>query len=74
MPREWMGGHVFGDQPEAEYRELLRVTRQGGMIILCPGNSDLDNDRHRFLMDRGFEWSRFEEPRDGVKRKYWRKA
>ena len=68
-----MGGHVFGDDPEMEYRELLRVTRPGGMIILCPGNSDIDNDVHAFLDSRGFNWSRFEEPRDGWKRKYWQK-
>ncbi len=67
-----MGGHVFGDDLDAEYQELLRVTRPGGIIILCPGNNDADNDTHDFLVARGFEWSRFEEPRDGWKRKYWR--
>ena len=67
-----MGGHVFGDDPDTEYRELLRVTKAGGMIILCPGNSDADNATHSFLLARGFEWSRLEEPRDGWKRKYWR--
>lgn len=66
-----MGGHVYGDDLEAEYQELVRVTRPGGMIILCPGNNDQDNDIHAFLVAHGFEWSRFEEPRDGVKRKYW---
>ncbi len=35
-----MSGHVFGDAPEAEYREMRRVTKPGGMIVLCPGNSD----------------------------------
>jgi len=67
-----MGGHVFGDDLEAEYKELRRVTRPGGMIILCPGNTNLDNETHRFLVLHGFEWSRFEEPRDGMKRKYWK--
>lgn len=67
-----MGGHVFGNFPEAEYKELLRVTKPGGMIILCPGNSDKDNDVHSFLTSNGFDWSRFEEPRDGWKRKYWK--
>lgn len=67
-----MGGHVFGDDLEDEYQELCRVTKSGGMIILCPGNNDLDNDRHEFLGSHGFEWSRFEEPRDGMKRKYWK--
>ncbi|MFW9842200.1 MAG: class I SAM-dependent methyltransferase [Candidatus Thorarchaeota archaeon] len=66
-----MGGHVFGDQPEEEYRELVRVTKRGGMVILCPGNNDEDNSVHNFLVPNGFEWSRFEEPKDGMKRKYW---
>jgi SAM-dependent methyltransferase len=68
-----MGGHAFGEALNAEYEELLRVTKVGGMIILCPGNNDTDNDTHSFLVTRGFEWSRFEEPRDGWKRKYWRR-
>ena len=66
-----MGGHVFGDQLEEEYRELLRVTKRGGMIILCPGNNDEDNSVHGFLVSHGFKWSRFEEPMNGIKRKYW---
>lgn len=35
----------------------------------CP---QLNNAVHHFLVERGFEWSRFEEPVDGVKRKYWK--
>ncbi len=69
-----MGSHVFGDQPEMECRELLRVTKSGGMVILCPGNNDQDNSVHSFLISQGFGWSRFEEPQDGMKRKYWKKA
>lgn len=69
-----MGGHVFGEYPEKEYSELLRVTKPGGMIILCPGNNDEDNDIHDFLIREGFEWSKFEEPRDGMKRKYWKQV
>jgi SAM-dependent methyltransferase len=67
-----MGGHVFGDQPEEEYREVVRVTKPGGMVILCPGSVDRDDDRHRFLVSQGFEWSRFEEPGEGAVRKYWK--
>ncbi len=67
-----MGGHVFGDRPEAEYAEMVRVVKPGGVVILCPGNNDKDDDRHHFLVNRGFEWSRFEEPGDGIKRKYWK--
>ncbi len=68
-----MGGHVFGDEPEAEWREMERVTKKGGMVILCPGNSDLGDDRHRFLLSQGCQWSRFEEPQGGWKRKYWKR-
>jgi SAM-dependent methyltransferase len=64
-----MAGHVFGEYLDMEYEELTRVTKPGGMIILCPGNSDIDNDTHKFLVSHGFEWSRFDEPQDGVKRK-----
>lgn len=67
-----MGGHVFGDDPAQEYAELARVTRPGGMIILCPGNNDQDNVVHAFLIEQGFACSRFEEPGDGMKRKYWK--
>ncbi len=67
-----MGGHVYGDQPEAELAELERVTRPGGMVILCPGNSDRDDAPHACLVEHGYHWSRFEEPHDGTKRKYWK--
>jgi SAM-dependent methyltransferase len=68
-----MGGHVFGDEPQAEHHEMARITKPGGTIILCPGNNDRDDDRHTYLLDQGFTWARFEEPRDGMKRKYWKK-
>lgn len=67
-----MGGHVFGDDPQAEHAELVRVAKPGGMVILCPGNNDRDEGWHQFLVGQGFEWSRFEEPGDGIKRKYWK--
>jgi SAM-dependent methyltransferase len=67
-----LGGHVFGDNPEEERRELERVTKPGGMVILCPGNNDKDNLAHKVLTTNGYSWSRFEEPEDGWKRKYWK--
>lgn len=69
-----MAGHVVGDDIEAEYRELRRVTRAGGVIALHPAtnDSDEDNQTHRFLIDQGFEWDRFEEPGEGFKRSYWK--
>lgn len=67
-----LGGHVFGDNSEEERRELERVTKLGGMVILCPGNNDKDNLAHKVLTTNGYSWSRFEEPEDGWKREYWK--
>jgi SAM-dependent methyltransferase len=66
-----LGGHVFGDDCAAEYAELARVTHSGGSIILMPGNSDRDDDQHAFLIQHGFQWARFLEPPDWM-RKYWK--
>ena len=66
-----MGGHVFGDDPQAEYAEMKRVTKPGGMVILCPG-SNLSEPFHEYLLTQEFNWSEFEEPTEGMKRKYWK--
>lgn len=72
-----MGGHVFGDYPEEEFAEMYRVVKQGGTLILMPGNNDVDNDIHEFLLQKGMNWDRFLEPGPdfghGWKRKYWKK-
>lgn len=67
-----MCGFVFGDHLQAEHDELVRVTKPGGMVILCPGNVDRDTQAHDFLVAQGYQWSRFEAPGDGIKRKYWK--
>ncbi|MEA3314011.1 MAG: integrase core domain-containing protein, partial [Caldisericota bacterium] len=67
-----LGGFVFGDNKENEYREMERVTKKDGIIIYCPENIDADNDEHRFLINKEFEWATFETPDDGMKRKYWK--
>jgi SAM-dependent methyltransferase len=66
-----MGAHVFGDEPAREHAEMARVTKPGGMLIHCPGNNDTDNEQHAFLVERGYAWARFEQPTEGMKRKYW---
>jgi SAM-dependent methyltransferase len=68
-----MCGHVFGDTPEASYKEMKRITSTGGMIILCPGTSVKEAKAHEYLVSQEFSWSTFEEPKDGTKRKYWKK-
>jgi SAM-dependent methyltransferase len=67
-----VAGHVFGEDCDAEYAEMRRVVRPGGMILLHPGtNAGSEDDAHHFLMSKGFNYDTFEEPGDGLKRKYW---
>lgn len=71
-----MGGHVIGENIPAEIAEMERVTKYGGMVVLCPGNIDSDNEVHKQLLSLGFSWSRFLEPGEdfgsGYKRNYWK--
>ena len=71
-----MCGHVSGSSIENDIAELERVLKPGGMIIFCPGEVDRDTERHKYLIEHGFEYSRFLEPGDspasGWKRKYWK--
>ncbi len=67
-----MEGHAFGDNIEEEHKEMERVTKTGGTIVHCPGNNDIDNEVHQFLIAKGYNWSTFEEPGEGMKRKYWK--
>lgn len=70
-----ISGHVFGADPEAEHREMCRVTRPGGMIIHCPGTSAASQaGAHDFLVAAGYEWSIFEEPDSEPVRKYWKRV
>lgn len=65
-----ISGHVFGDFIEDEFCEMYRVTRDGGNIVLFPGNSDSDNEIHEYLLRRGFRWGKFHEPGVGYVRWY----
>lgn len=70
-----MGGHVFGDDPEAELAEIERVIRSGGMAVFMPAsNQEGDSENHALLVAEGYEWDTFEEPEEGVKRKYWKRV
>ncbi len=59
-----------------ETREMERITKPDGRVILCPGNTDADNETHHLLLRLGYEWARFLEPGEawgsGYKRKYWK--
>lgn len=68
-----LSAYVFGGEPEAEHRELSRVTRPGGMIVHCPGTSRVPRERpvHEYLLWAGYEYGEFHDG-EGVKRKYWK--
>jgi hypothetical protein len=68
-----MGGHVFGDEPEAELAEMERVTRPGGQVVFMPAtNQEGDTENHALLVGNGYQWDTFAEPEEGRKRKYWK--
>lgn len=67
-----MSGHVFGDFPQEEYQEMVRITRPGGMLILCPGTARHETRAHEYLLSQDFEWADFEEPGENIVRKYWK--
>jgi hypothetical protein len=63
-----MGGHVFGDDLEGEYQELMRVTKPGEMVILMGGGG---KTRHEFLVSKGFQSALYQEPGIDKIAKYW---
>ena len=68
-----MAGHVFGEHPEKEYLEMRRVVHDGGKILLHPGtDANSEEKAHHYLITQGFEFDHFEEPGQGLKRKYWK--
>ncbi len=68
-----MAGHVFGDCLDQAYNEMHRVVRAGGSILLHPGtNATGEDEAHHFLIEKGFAFDTFTEPKDGLKRKYWK--
>lgn len=63
-----MGGHVFGDDLEGEYQELMRVTKPGGIVILMGGGGKAG---HEFLVSKGFQTAFYQEPGTEKIAKYW---
>ncbi len=50
-----MSGHVLGDDWEKELAEIERVTRPGGWLLDCPGDSEHDMRPSPALTERGWE-------------------
>ena len=69
-------GDALWGMMDRQLAEMMRVTKSGGMVIVCPGSTDSESESHRFLVGNGFAWSRFLAPGDvigsGWKRKYWK--
>jgi len=62
-----MSGHVVGDDYEGELREMRRVTRPGGWLVVCNGDDGFQRTRpDSELIRRGFEAFRHESPSGGV--------
>jgi len=62
-----MNGHVFGDLPEEEFREMMRVTKPGGMVIMMGTGKQY----RQFLLSKGFQMATYEEPSVGTMGKFW---
>jgi SAM-dependent methyltransferase len=65
-------GHVFGDDRVRELKELERVVKPGGMVILIPGSSQREMEAHNYLVEQGYQWQEFIEPPSDIVRKYWK--
>ncbi|NSW50995.1 MAG: methyltransferase domain-containing protein [Anaerolineae bacterium] len=67
-----LGGHVFGDEMDAELAECQRVVKPGGQIIFCPGSARAEGKQHEYLLGHGFQYADFIEPPADHVRKYWK--
>lgn len=65
-------GHVFGDDRIRELREMERVVKTGGMVVLIPGSSQREMESHNYLVEQGYHWQEFIEPPSDIVRKYWK--
>ena len=67
-----MSGHVFGDDPDAEWHEMSRVTRPGGYVIDCPGEEHRKRPLNEELVRLGFEYSHYVSRTGGDVYRYWK--
>lgn len=70
-----MSGHVMGDDIEAEWREMSRVTRPGGYVIDCPGEDHRKKPEgpSEARLQLGFEYSHYVSKLGGDVYRYWRR-
>lgn len=52
-----LSGHVIGDAYEEEIREITRITKNGGWLVICNGDDEFRRTApDEQLTSRGFEW------------------
>lgn len=69
-----VSGHITGDDYEAEWHEMSRVTRPDGYIIDCPGEDDRKKPEgpSKEMIGLGFEYSHYVSKTGGDVYRYWR--
>lgn len=69
-----MSGHVFGDNYEAEWEEMSRVTKHGGWVIDCPGEDDRKrpDGPNKEMLQLGFECAHYVSKTGGDVYRYWK--
>jgi SAM-dependent methyltransferase len=69
-----MSGHVIGDDYQAEWREINRVTKPGGWVIDCPGEDDRKKPEGpaKEMIELGFSYSHYISKMGGDVYRYWR--
>ena len=62
-----LSGHVVGDFYEEEIRELTRITKNGGWLVICNGDDEFRRESpDEELTSRGFSWFCHETVEGGV--------
>jgi len=69
-----VSGHIFGEDDEAKWREMSRVTRPGGYVINCPGEDHRKKPEgpSEELIGLGFEHSHYVSKTGGDVYRYWK--
>jgi SAM-dependent methyltransferase len=69
-----MSGHVIGEDYQAEWREMSRVTKPSGWVIECPGEDDRKkpDGPAKEMIELGFSYSHYVSKTGGDVYRYWR--